>query len=87
MPEHSRLDDTDQVSRPNRAKTVQGRSKQRRYAQGTRSSLHAMANSVVKRLASKTRKRPWANWRHCEFSRMKWSNSEKLVGTHSDRQN
>jgi hypothetical protein len=34
----------------NREKKVAGRAKRRRYKQGTRSYLHAMTNSVARRL-------------------------------------
>lgn len=40
--------DEDKIS--NREKKVAGRAKQRRYKQGTRSYLHAMTNSVARRL-------------------------------------
>ena len=42
------MSDNDSVS--NREKKVAGRAKRRRYQQGTRSYLHAMTNSVSRRL-------------------------------------
>jgi hypothetical protein len=57
MPGKSQNGENERLSRPNRAKKVAGRRKQRRYVQGTRSYLHAMTNSAVKRLAAKRRKR------------------------------
>jgi hypothetical protein len=40
--------DDEQTS--NREKKVAGRAKRRRYKQGTRSYLHAMTNSIARRL-------------------------------------
>jgi hypothetical protein len=46
----------DDEHRPNnREKKIEGRTKRRVYKQGTRSYLHAMLNSVSKRVAKKGR--------------------------------
>jgi hypothetical protein len=42
----------------NRDKKVEGRSKQRRFVQGTRAYTHALTNSIAKRAAGKPPKRP-----------------------------
>ena len=39
----------------NRSRKLEGRSKRRRYVQGTRAFTHAMTNSMAKRAAEKRR--------------------------------
>ena len=45
--------DTEQHPEDNRAKKVAGRSKRRRFVQGTRAYTHAVTNSIAKRAAGK----------------------------------
>jgi len=40
----------------NRARKLEGRAKRRRYVQGTRAYLHAMTNSVARRVERKQAK-------------------------------
>lgn len=47
---------TDNESPSNREKKVAGRAKRRRYGQGTRTYLHAMTNSVARRLRNAEKK-------------------------------
>jgi hypothetical protein len=42
----------------NRDKKVEGRSKRRRFVQGTRAYTHALTNSIAKRASGKPPKRP-----------------------------
>ncbi|HEX6507348.1 MAG TPA: hypothetical protein VF221_06930 [Chloroflexota bacterium] len=42
----------------NREKKLEGRSKRRRFVQGTRAYTHALTNSIAKRAAAKIRKPP-----------------------------
>jgi hypothetical protein len=42
----------------NRDKKVEGRSKRRRFVQGTRAYTHALTNSIAKRALGKPPKRP-----------------------------
>ena len=49
--------DDSRILRTNRDKKVEGRSKRRRFVQGTRAYTHALTNSIAKRAAAKTLKR------------------------------
>lgn len=50
--------DDNRVPRTNREKKVEGRSKRRRFVQGTRAYTHALTNSIAKRAGVKGTKRP-----------------------------
>jgi hypothetical protein len=50
--------DDSRVLRTNRDKKVEGRSKRRRFVQGTRAYTHALTNSIAKRAAAKSPKQP-----------------------------
>jgi hypothetical protein len=45
-------DRSDDTSRDNRDRKVEGRAKRRRFVQGTRAYTHAMTNSIAKRAES-----------------------------------
>lgn len=52
------MDDESRRPISNRDKKIEGRSKRRRFVQGTRAFTHAMTNSIARRGAVKRPKRP-----------------------------